>query len=62
MSDSKPTPDSRERELFIQALEHPSPSERAAFLASACGEDLALKARVEAAPETISEPQTVSFL
>ena len=48
MNDSKPTPDSREQELFIQALEHPSARERAAFLAGACGQDLALKGRVEA--------------
>jgi len=48
MNDSKPTPDSREQELFIQALEQPSARERAAFLAGACGHDLALKGRVEA--------------
>ncbi|HXP63313.1 MAG TPA: hypothetical protein VN829_22620 [Dongiaceae bacterium] len=48
MNDSKPTAKSREQELFIQALEHPSPPERAAFLAAAWGEDLALMERVEA--------------
>jgi eukaryotic-like serine/threonine-protein kinase len=34
--------------LFIQALEHPSAGECAVFLAGACGQDLALKGRVEA--------------
>ena len=48
MNEPNTTPDSREQELFIQALEHPSAQERAAFLAGACGRDLALKARVEA--------------
>ena len=48
VNEPNPTPDSREQELFIQALDHPSAEERAAFLAAACGEDLALKGRVEA--------------
>jgi len=48
VNEPKSTPDSREQELFIQALDHPSADERAAFLATACGQDLALKARVEA--------------
>jgi len=48
MSNANPAPDPKERELFIQALEHPSARERAAFLAGACGQDLALRGRVEA--------------
>src|SRR5438128_2392444 len=36
-----------EEDLFVAALEKP-PSERAAFLAEACGEDLALRQRLEA--------------
>ena len=48
MNEPETTPDPRERELFIQALDHPSAQERAAFLAAACGQDLALKWRVEA--------------
>ena len=48
MNEPKSTPDSREQELFIQALDHASAEERAAFLDGACGEDLALKGRVEA--------------
>ena len=37
----------REREIFMTALEMPSPGERAAFLDGACGKDARLRARVE---------------
>ena len=37
----------RERELFLAALEKPSPGERAAFLDGACGNDARLRARLE---------------
>ena len=40
-------PGSRQRELFLQALERPGPAERRAFLDGACGEDLALRASIE---------------
>jgi serine/threonine protein kinase len=36
-----------ERELFTAALRRPDPAERAAYLARACGADLALRERVE---------------
>lgn len=48
MNVPNPAPNPRERELFIQALEQPTDRERAAFLAGACGDDLALRGRVEA--------------
>ena len=38
----------RQREIFLKALEKPSPAERAAYLDGACGDDLALRAQVEA--------------
>ncbi len=38
----------REREIFLAALERPSPGERAAFLDRACGKDGPLRARLEA--------------
>ncbi|HEY7089320.1 MAG TPA: protein kinase, partial [Tepidisphaeraceae bacterium] len=37
----------QERDIFIEALEKPSPEERAAYLVSACGEDTAMRGRVE---------------
>jgi eukaryotic-like serine/threonine-protein kinase len=37
----------REREIFLAALEKPSPGERAAFLDGACGNDGPLRARLE---------------
>jgi WD40 repeat protein/serine/threonine protein kinase len=42
-----PTSD-REEALFAAALERPTPAERAAYLDGACGDDAALRARVEA--------------
>jgi len=38
----------REREVFLAALERPSPAERAAFLDAVCGKDGPLRARLEA--------------
>jgi WD40 repeat protein/serine/threonine protein kinase len=37
----------REREIFLAALERPSPGERAAFVDGACGNDAPLRARLE---------------
>jgi len=37
----------RQREIFFNALEKPSPAERAAYLDGACGDDPALRAEVE---------------
>ncbi|HXP60825.1 MAG TPA: hypothetical protein VN829_10060, partial [Dongiaceae bacterium] len=37
----------REREIFLAALERPSPGERAALLDAACGNDAPLRARLE---------------
>ena len=37
----------REREIFLAALERPSPGDRAAFLDGACGKDAPLRARLE---------------
>jgi len=46
---AKPDPAiERQREIFLKALEKPSPAERAAYLDGACGDDLALRAQVEA--------------
>src|ERR1041385_2131473 len=42
------SPGSREREIFLGALEHRTPEERAAFLERACGGDLPLRAGVDA--------------
>jgi serine/threonine protein kinase/WD40 repeat protein len=41
-------PHQSERDLFLEALERPTPSERAAFLDQACAQDPALRAAVEA--------------
>src|SRR5262245_29552170 len=37
----------QERDIFIEALEKPSPQERIGYLAQACGDDTALRERVE---------------
>jgi eukaryotic-like serine/threonine-protein kinase len=42
------SPGSREREIFLGALEQRTPQERAAFLERACGGDLPLRAGVDA--------------
>ncbi len=42
-----PESSNREREIFLAALDCPTPAARAAYLASACGSDAALRARVE---------------
>src|SRR3989442_6464055 len=36
------------REIFLKALETPSPAEREAYLQAACGSDAVLRAKVEA--------------
>jgi hypothetical protein len=36
-----------DRDLFIGALQRPDPAERQAYLAEACGGDVALRQRVE---------------
>ena len=50
---------SRQRELFLKALEKPIPAERHAFLDGACGDDHALRASVEA---LLAHHQEDSFL
>ncbi len=47
-ADSRISPGTRERELFLSALEKPGGAQRAAFLDAACGEDRVLRQRVEA--------------
>jgi hypothetical protein len=42
-----PSPGARERELFFGALDKADPADRAAFLHRACGDDHALRRRVE---------------
>ena len=41
-------PKAREREIFLAALDQPAGTERAAWLATACGNDASLRERVEA--------------
>src|SRR5437899_3341779 len=48
-------PAGRERELFIKALEKPTPGERAAFLDGACGADAALRSRLMALLERFDQ-------
>ena len=48
MSMSEQPSGPRQRELFLKALEKPTPAERAAFLDGACGEGAPLRAAVEA--------------
>ena len=46
---AKPEPAlERQREIYLKALEKPSPAERAAYLDGACGDDLTLRAQVAA--------------
>lgn len=47
MSKPAPVPGIRERELFIKALEQPTPEAQAAFLAAACGADQTLRGRLD---------------
>ena len=47
-SNTSTSPGAPERDLFLGALEKPTPAERAAFLDAACGGDHALRRRVEA--------------
>src|SRR5438128_567891 len=46
---SEPNPSSRrsEKEVFFEAIEKPTPAERAAYLEAACGNDPVLRQRVE---------------
>src|SRR6266536_1576025 len=44
----KQSPGARERDVFLEALERPTPQERAAYLDRACGDDRSLRAAVEA--------------
>src|SRR6266540_2950136 len=44
----KQSPGARERDVFLEALEQPTPQERAACLDRACGDDRSLRAAVEA--------------
>jgi WD40 repeat protein/serine/threonine protein kinase len=48
MSKSEQPSGPRQRELFLKALEKPTPAERAAFLDGACGDDTELRTAVEA--------------
>ena len=48
MDQPQSEPNPKEREIFLEALDHPSPRARAAFLDGACREDLALRRKVEA--------------
>jgi WD40 repeat protein/serine/threonine protein kinase len=48
MNDSGSPPRKTERDLFLEALERPSPDEQAAFLEEACAHDPSLRAAVEA--------------
>src|SRR4051812_16786202 len=47
-----PDPSPREKDLFLAALERTDPTERAAYLAQACGDDDALRRQVEAMLQT----------
>jgi eukaryotic-like serine/threonine-protein kinase len=47
MNPSRQAASPRERELFMQALEQPSREERAVFLDRACGDDSALRRRLQ---------------
>src|SRR5690349_3521921 len=48
MNDPQTQPRKTERELFLEALERPTPGEQAAFLDEACAHDPSLRAAVEA--------------
>ena len=47
MDNSKHPSGQKERELFIQAMDKATPAERAAYLDAACGNDTALRRRIE---------------
>ncbi len=47
MNGNRASQSARERDLFLQALERPTPADCAAFLDGACGHDLSLRAAVE---------------
>ena len=48
MNSTQTQPRKTERDLFLEALERPTPGERAAFLKEACAHDPSLRAAVEA--------------
>lgn len=48
MNSPQTQPRKTERELFLEALERPTPDERAAYLEEACAHDPALRVAVEA--------------
>src|SRR6185436_14229091 len=48
MDGARTQPRKTERDLFLEALERPTPDERAAFLDEACAHDSSLRAAVEA--------------
>src|SRR5690349_15204489 len=50
--------DTRERDLFLAALEKSDPAERAAFLDNACGKNSALRARLDDLLSSEKEAQT----
>src|SRR2546426_796992 len=55
-SELETSPGAREREIFLGALEKARPAERSAFLDAACGDDYALRRRVE---ELLHEQQEI---
>src|SRR6185503_15206633 len=59
MSMSEQPSGPRQRELFLRALEKPTPAARAAFLDGACGDDAGLRAAVEA---LLADDREDSFL
>ena len=59
MKTNDPPSGSRQRELFLKALEKPTPAERHAFLEGACGDDVPLRVTVEA---LLAHHQEDSFL
>src|SRR3990170_465582 len=48
MDDARTEPRKSERDLFLEALERPTPGERAAFLDEVCADDPPLRVAVEA--------------
>jgi hypothetical protein len=50
----------RQKDIFLQAIDLPSPAERTAFVAQACGSDEALRRQVEAMLKAYAAPD--SFL
>ena len=59
MNPISPLPAPHPRDLFLEALEKPSPAERAAFLDGACRDNAALRSAVE---ELLANHREDSFL